>query len=171
MSKNIEVWPFLVSRNQLLDYRTVVAPDFMCQDQTTGLLARTTEGNLTNHDQAYYRKLYGSKSGELTIIYQVREAQAEYIHEGEQGILKDAFGREIYFIEGIVLRGIQLAVDIAPESLKSNSPQLIDAYRNFWTWESPQSAIQSQKIDLKLSLDYIQIEDYYVGGFPPQQSE
>ena len=28
---NKEVWCFLVSANKYLDYRTVVAPDFMCE--------------------------------------------------------------------------------------------------------------------------------------------
>lgn len=75
----IQAWRFLVSRNQFLDYRTVVAPDFMCQVNIASLLAKTAEGDPISEDLAYYREIHGSKSGDLTIIYRVREAQWEWV--------------------------------------------------------------------------------------------
>jgi hypothetical protein len=55
----IQAWRFLVSRNQFLDYRTVVAPDFMCQANIASLLAKAAEGDLTNDDSVYYREIHG----------------------------------------------------------------------------------------------------------------
>lgn len=140
----VQAWRFLVSRNQFLDYRTVVAPDFMCQVNIASLLAKTAEGDPISEDLAYYREIYGSKSGDLTIVYQVREAQARDINDDVEGILKDAFGRDIYFIEGIVLREIRTSLSITLEDLESNHQRLIEDYCNFWEWVSPQPAIPSE---------------------------
>lgn len=140
----IQAWRFLVSRNQFLDYRTVVAPDFMCQDNIASLLAKTAEGDPITDDFTYYREIYGSKSGDLTIIYRVREAQAREINDNAEGILKDSFGRDIYFIEGIVLRGIQASFAVTLESLDFDHQQLVEDYRDFWEWVSPQPAIPSK---------------------------
>jgi len=169
----IQAWRFLVSRNQFLDYRTVVAPDFMCQVNIASLLAKTAEGDPISEDHAYYRKIYGSKSGNLTIIYRVREAQARDISHDAEGALKDSFGREIYFIEGIVLKGIQTSLAITLESLEFNHQQLVDDYRDFWEWVSPQPAIPSEMTVLELKgnpLQYRQVNEYVIDS-PSLKSE
>lgn len=165
----IQVWRFLVSRNQYLDYRTVVAPDFMCQANIASLLAKTAEGDPTNDDCAYYREIHGSKVGDLTIIYRVSEAQSRYINTETEGVLKDSFGREIYFIEGVVVKGIQASLSITMENLEFNHPQLVDNYCNFWEWVSPQSAIASEVIVLELAgnpLQYRQVSEYVINPSP-----
>ncbi|MEG4574916.1 hypothetical protein QUA56_19830 [Microcoleus sp. N3A4] len=140
----IQSWRFLVSRNQFIDYRTVVAPDFMCQANIASLLAKAAEGDRTNDDTIYYREIHGSKVCDLTIIYRVIEAQARDINAEIDGVLKDSFGREIYLIEGIVLKGIKLSISITFETLELNHQQLINDYRNFWEWVSPQPSILSE---------------------------
>lgn len=169
----VEAWRFLVSRNQFLDYRTVVAPDFMCQVNIASLLAKTAEGDPISEDQAYYREIYGSKSGNLTIIYRVREAQAREINSDLEGILKDSVGREIYLIEGVVLRGTQTYLAITLENLDSNHQQLVQDYRDFWEWVSPQPAIPSEMTILEIEgkpLQYKQINKYVVDS-PSVESE
>lgn len=169
----VQAWRFLVSRNQFLDYRTVVAPDFMCQVNIASLLAKTAEGDPISEDQAYYREIYGSKSGDLTIIYRVCEAQAREINDDFEGILKDSFGREIYFIEGIVLKGIQTSVAITLENLEFNHQQLVNDYRDFWEWVSPQPAIPSEMTILELKgnpLQYRQVNAYVLDS-PSLKSE
>ena len=59
----IQCW---VSRNLFLDYRTVVAPNFMCQANITSLLAKSAEGDLTYENNAFYREIHGAKTGDLT---------------------------------------------------------------------------------------------------------
>ena len=169
----IQAWRFLVSRNQFLDYRTVVAPDFMCQDNIASLLAKTAEGDPISDDQAYYREIYGSKSGDLTIIYRVFEAQARDISDDAEGILKDSFGREIFFIEGIVLRRIHTSLSITLENLEFNHQQLVQDYRFFWDWLSPQPAIPSEMTVLELKgnpLQYRQVNEYVIDS-PSLKSE
>ena len=140
----IHCWRFLVSRSQFLGYRTVVAPDFMCQANITSLLAKSAEGDLTYENNAYYREIHGSKTGDLTLIYRIGEAQANYINTEAEGLLKDSFGREIFFIEGIVVKGLQSSLSLSIEYLESIHDDLINDYREFWEWVSPQPAIASE---------------------------
>ena len=165
----IQTWRFLVSSNRFLDYRTVVAPDFICQANIASLLAKAAEGDLTNYDSVYYREIHGSKVGDLTIIYQVSEAQARDVNPEIDGILKDSFGREIYFIEGIVAKGINLSISVTFENLELNHQQLISDYRNFWEWVSPQPAIASEfamfePIEDSATLNRIDLPAYFIGS-------
>jgi WD40 repeat protein len=165
----IQAWRFLVSRNQFLDYRTVVAPDFMCQANIASLLAKAAEGDLTNDDSVYYREIHGSKVGDLTIIYRVVEAQARDVHPELDGALKDSFGRDIYFIEGIVIKGVKSSMPITSENLGLNHRQLINDYRNFWEWVSPQPAIASElaifePIEDNATLNRVDLPAYFIGS-------
>ena len=170
----IQSWRFLVSRNQFLDYRTVVAPDFMCQANIASLLAKAAEGDRTNDDSIYYREIHGSKVGDLTIIYRVIEAQARDINPEMDGYLKDSFGREIYFIEGIVVKGIKLSISITFENLELNHQQLINDYRNFWEWVSPQPSILSEVTILEGEanpLKYRQVPEYVISSLSSKSEQ
>ena len=161
----IHCWRFLVSRSQFLGYRTVVAPDFMCQANITSLLAKSAEGDLTYENNAYYREIHGSKTGDLTLIYRIGEAQANYINAETEGLLKDSFGREIFFIEGIVVKGLQSSFSLSIEDLESIHYDLINDYREFWEWVSPQAAIASELNTIAsatsdLKLDFLDLEPY-----------
>jgi WD40 repeat protein len=173
MSK-VQAWRFLVSRNQYLDYRTVVAPDFMCQVNIASLLAKTAEGDPLSEDQAYYREIHGSKCGDLTIVYQIRGAQARDVNETAEGILKDSFGREIYLVEGVLLRGIQASIVLTNNDLHSSHERLVEDYCKFWEWVSPQPTIPSEATLLGLSgqpLSYKQVNEYVIGPTSPKSEK
>jgi hypothetical protein len=72
---SIKVWPFLVGRNPYLDYRTIVAPDFICDAGIPNLLARAADGDLSEPGYAISRKIEGSKVGDFTIIFRVVKAE------------------------------------------------------------------------------------------------
>ncbi|MDX2254778.1 MAG: WD40 repeat domain-containing protein [Pseudanabaenaceae cyanobacterium bins.39] len=165
----IKAWRFLVSRNQFLDYRTVVAPDFMCQANIASLLAKAAEGDPTNDDSVYYCEIYGSKVGDLTIIYRVKEAQARDVDPETNGALKDSFGREIYFIEGLVIKGINPSISVTVDVLELNHQKLVNDYRDFWEWVSPQTAIASKTdildlIENNATLNRIDLPAYFIGS-------
>ena len=165
----IKCWRFLVSRSQFLGYRTVVAPDFMCQANITSLLAKSAEGDLTYGNNAYYREIHWSKTGDLTLIYRIGEAQANYINAETEGLLKDSFGREIFFIEGIVVKGLQSSLSLSIEYLESIHDDLINDYREFWEWVSPQAAIASELNTITFDasdskLDFLDLEPYIVNS-------
>lgn len=140
---SIKVWPFLVSRNRSLDYRTVVAPDFICQAGISNLLARVADGDLTQPGHVFVRQVQGSKVGDFTIIFQVIEATEKDINsqDGNQ-VLKDSFGREIYLIEGIVFQGIGKRNIIQSDIQRAHS-LVVESYKQFWNWTVPDSAIPS----------------------------
>ena len=47
MSISISAWTFLVSRNQELDYRSVIIPDFLSSDGSTKLLEKVADEDVT----------------------------------------------------------------------------------------------------------------------------
>jgi hypothetical protein len=138
-----QAWLFLVSRNPYLDYRTIVAPDFICQKGIPDLLARVTEGDLTEQGSAICRTVYGFKADDFTIIFRVvRATKKEIGLPGGDEVLKDQFGREIYLIEGIVLRdGGKVA--IPQKVLDQAHLQLTESYRQFWNSIEPPPVIPS----------------------------
>jgi hypothetical protein len=139
----MEAWPFLVSRNPYLDYRTIVAPDFICQAGIPNLLARVAEGNLTEQGSAICRTVYGSKANDFTIIFRVVQATKKEIclPDGDE-VLKDQFGREIHLIEGIVLKTVG-EVSIPQKVLDQAYLLLTESYRQFWNSIEPPSVIPS----------------------------
>lgn len=129
-----QAWPFLISRNQSVDYKTVVAPDFISQAKIRGLLVKVTEDNLAEDGEASIRWIQGSQAGDFTVVFRVSLAIKKDIGEIENDVLRDPFGREIYVIEGLVFRETpdelqerikQIHLDLAHKELK-------EKYKEFW---------------------------------------
>ncbi|NES06280.1 MAG: hypothetical protein F6K22_27780, partial [Okeania sp. SIO2F4] len=161
---SIEVWPFLVSRNRYLDYRTVVAPDFICEAKTDNLLARVTTGDLTEPEKGFIRQIFGSKVGDFTIVYRILKAtQKDLNYQAGDEILKDQFGREILIIEGVVIQGIksQENVFISPKNMEEVHQKLTGGYTEFWEHRDPHPAIPSDKLFLSIdgSSSTLQLEE------------
>lgn len=162
---NIKAWRFLVGRNQYLDYRTVVAPSFMCEAGASSILAKVAEGDLTEKGFAIYREIYNSKAGNFTLVFRVIEATAEDTQIAGNGVLKDSFGRDIYLIEGIVLKGIMPGVVVTQKNLEDNHKHLAKYYREFWNYTTPNSTLRSESFDwysVKTScecLEYIKLKE------------
>jgi WD40 repeat protein len=131
---SIEAWAFLVSRNPYIDYRTIVAPDFICAAGIPNLLARAADGELTEIGHAICRRIEGSDVEDFTIIFRVIEAKGAYINSTDgNNILKDSFGREIYLIEGLVVKGTD-KVSITNEDLENAHEQVKASYQKFWEY-------------------------------------
>ncbi|NEN89531.1 MAG: hypothetical protein F6K48_11735 [Okeania sp. SIO3H1] len=98
---NQDVWCFLASRNQEIDYLVVVAPDFMCEENYTLILANATEEErtkkITDKGTIYYRRIINSKVGYLTLAFRVIKAVKTDIGISGDGVLKDCFGRVIRY--------------------------------------------------------------------------
>ena len=172
---NIQAWAFLVGCNQYLDYRTIVAPSFMCELKMSSLLAKAAGGDLTDIGTAYYRKVHNSKVGEITLVFCVIETTSENTGIEGQGVLKDLFGRQIDLIEGIVFKGLQPDVVVTQENLEEIHQKMIMPYREFWHTTTPQPAIASETLtwiedhNSNCKLEYIKLKDYYL-DFKQQQT-
>ncbi len=150
---SIEVWPFLVSRNPYLDYRTVVAPDFICEAKTANLLARVTPGDLTEPGKGFIRQIFGSKVGDFTVVYQVLKAtQKDLNYQKGDKILKDKFGREIFIIEGVVIQEIKSKEDvfISQKNIEEINHKLTKEFTGFWEYRDSLLAIPSHKLSLSM---------------------
>jgi len=175
---SIEVWPFLVSRNPYLDYRTVVAPDFICEAKTGNLLARVTTGDLTDPGKGFIRQIFGSKVGDFTVVYRILKARQKDLNSqvGNE-ILKDQFGREIVVIEGVVIQEIksQESVIISQNNLEEIHHKLTEAYTKFWEHRDPHPAIPSHQLSLSMDgssrpLQLQEIEGFNAAPKPPKPS-
>lgn len=147
-----KVWPFLVSANNELDYREVVAPDFMCQENCTVVLRKAAGAKVTPQDTAYYRKIINSKVGDLTLVFRGVKAVATEADIAGDGILKDPWGREIYLIEGIVFKGniSQTNIVVNSEDFDKVHSEVIKHYRQFW-YESFLNAYPSKEFSLSIT--------------------
>ncbi len=179
---NVEAWHFLVSRNRHLDYRTVVAPDFICKAKISNLLARVADGDLTEPMKGFFRQITGSKAGDFTIVFRVLKATEKYLNPEEVNeILKDSFGREIYLIEGVVVKGIWSKKDffVNNEDIEEAHKFLMEDYRQFWEYSEPHPAIPSHKFPLSMDsysspLQLEELEAFQVSSKdrnPPSQSK
>ncbi|BAY09902.1 hypothetical protein [Calothrix sp. NIES-2098] len=129
-----QAWPFLISRNQSVDYNTVVAPDFITQAKIRSLLLKVSDDELAEDGEVSIRWVHGSPVGDFTVVFRVSQAKKRDIGKSENDILRDPFGREIYLIEGLVfletpdeLHGKikQIHLDLAHRELK-------EKYKEFW---------------------------------------
>ncbi|AUT03129.1 hypothetical protein CLI64_23465 [Nostoc sp. CENA543] len=162
---DIQAWPFLVGCNQYLDYRTIVAPSFMCESKTSSLLAKAAGGDLTEIGTAYYREIHNSKVGDLTLVFRVIEATSENTGLEGQGVLKDSFGREIDLIEGIVFKGLQPDVVVTQKNIEEIHQEIIVHYQDFWNTTTSHPAIAVETLTwiednhLNNSLKYIKLKN------------
>lgn len=175
--KNLDCWPFLVSRNRYLDYRTIVAPDFICQIKDDSILAKTAGGDLTGEDEAFYREIHKSKAGKLTLVFRVIETTLEDMGIEGSGVLKDSFGREIRLIEGIVIKELIPDVILTKGNLQKAHEMVIEPYREFWgCTSSSQPATPSVCFGLpedssESCLQYHKLEPYGVEIVEPPKTE
>ncbi|MCM0591430.1 MAG: hypothetical protein ACIWVG_10370 [Gloeotrichia echinulata HAB0833] len=152
---SIKAWPFLISRNQSLDYRTIVAPDFIIDAKNTYLLIQVADGDLTEENEALFRQVKSPKLGYLTVVFRVIKAKKKDIEQEPQNqVLKDPFGREIYFYEGIVIKGKLNSSEVGNKIQNSHLEQAHDYlkkhYKDFWNTSSihaiiPATALSFQK--------------------------
>jgi WD40 repeat protein len=140
---SIDAWLFLVSRNRYFDYRTVVSPDFMVEAKASGLLAKVSDGDLTNENSAIYREIYDSRVGELTLIFRIVEATGADVKLDTKESLKDPYGRSILLVEGVVIRGVAPRLEITLRDFENIHKRVMENYQEFWKCTHSPSVIQS----------------------------
>ncbi|NEU76701.1 hypothetical protein PI95_030385 [Hassallia byssoidea VB512170] len=130
----IQAWTFLISRNQSIDYKTVVAPDFISEAKIRSLLTKVTEEDFTESGQISIREVNGSEVGNFTVVFRSVKARNNDIGEEGNKVLKDAVGREIYWVEGLVFQKNlhEMQYKIGESHLDQAHRYLQKKYREFW---------------------------------------
>ncbi|MFM6265748.1 MAG: WD40 repeat domain-containing protein, partial [Dolichospermum sp.] len=142
--EKIEGWFFLVSRSKNLGFTTIVAPDFMCDAKVCSLLAFVAGGKITEARKAIYRQIHNSAVGNLTLVFRVLETTYEDIGIEGNGKIKDSFGREIPFIEGVVFKGKLTEIKVSEDIFAKIHNDIKHPYQTFWQWSYPKATIPSQ---------------------------
>lgn len=124
-------WPFLVTCNRALDYRAVVAPDFVVQVDASKSLADAV-GTDSDGGEICYREVTLADAGIIFLFFRTVPATADLIGETGGGVLRDDWGRPIYLIEGLILDSPAIRGNITEEDFLSVHKSLIQEFRQFW---------------------------------------
>jgi hypothetical protein len=96
----------VVTRNRLLDWRPIVAPDFMIAQGGEYLLVHAADpGDGPAPSPLFERVVTTERYGDLTLLARSRQATADLIGGSPHEQLVDRVGRPIQLIEGLVLPG------------------------------------------------------------------
>ncbi|GHO94642.1 hypothetical protein KSF_046900 [Reticulibacter mediterranei] len=150
---SIIAWPFLVSRNKVVDYRTIIAPQFMIERQITSFLAEAAGGETTEPGYVMYREIHSTQVGTIHLLFRVRRAKRSHLGFEEKELLFDQYGRPLFLTEGFVLEEWQpedMIVVTGDDFLHAHE-QMQQYYREFWdsTLYHPFSVKQSIPILFK----------------------
>jgi hypothetical protein len=168
--KTALAWPFLISRGRDTGYRTIVAPDFLCNLGRRGLLLEVAGGDIREGDVATYRAILGQGTnvGDLSVVYRTIPARGTDI-DIEGDLLRDRQGRRIALVEGVVLRGRQPAVDVRSGDLERTHHAVIAAFRSFWQNERSFDVVPSTPLEISNRPLDLRLEPPYVLSDPAEQ--
>jgi hypothetical protein len=130
-------WPFVVTRNRLLDWRPIVAPDFMITRGGEYLLVHAADpGDAPCPSPVFERIVTTNRYGDLTLLAKSLQATADLIGGPPSELLLDRAGRSIQLIEGLVLQGRHPgAAPFWEDQLRSVDSVAHEAFPEFWRSE------------------------------------
>jgi len=140
---SVAVWPFLIGRNQTLDYRPILVPDFL--KENSAVIQRAVK---LDHHSNSKRSLRVCDDKHGSLIFNYRSIPARRNDE----VLLDPSSRQIYRIEGFVFRGDHLNQEeidgiLSNDKLFSKAQLELDkAFKNFWKQTEPDKASLSEPI-------------------------
>lgn len=136
-------WPFLVSRNKTVDYRVILAPDFMVSSGHSHLLANWASGQESS--QPIRREVSNPQTGNLSIVFRIIKAQSN------AASIKDEFGRPILRIEGLVFRENTQNYNITEQLLDKINALTQIPFQRFWSSGSDFAVIPSSAVGVSLT--------------------
>jgi hypothetical protein len=161
MNNKLDLYPFLISRNQSKDYGVIVAPDFLAANELSALIQATqyereTESGTVIHCQVQYEE---DHQRDFTLIFRVDTATQQDIGENTLDILKDLSNTSINLVVGVVSRGLipQDDVRISDEYFQKVRQYITQYYRSFWNNQSNQVFRSHQLPNEDISLEFLQV--------------
>jgi hypothetical protein len=124
-------WPFLITRNQTLDYRTLLAPQFLIDAGATGVVIREADAGGDHPWPVSWRHVDDPKAGDLWLVFRSVAATASLVGGEDGQPLRDRSGRRIYLIEGLVVEGRNPNREAAESHLDRVHELAAEAYRPF----------------------------------------
>lgn len=123
--------PFVVARNKMLDWRPLVAPDTLIDAREDySLVLETGE----QHPLPPTVRIWTDRSESRWVLcYRSVEAYPHLVGEDGTDQLTDQFGRMLYLVEGVALRGAdEPTTECAAQLLDRGHADAVAAFRDFW---------------------------------------
>ena len=139
------VWPFLIGRGRSLGINTIVAPDFLVSSGGADLLPLKIGGEARLEPLCV--PFLHSMLGSLTVCYHVVPAM------GDDGAYRDGFGREIEWIEGIILQGEQLPFEVPDEIFREACELARKHYPAYWVATTRPEVVPSAPLEISTTYD------------------
>lgn len=131
--QKVKAWPFLISRNQQVDYRTLAAPPSILENEASVLLRDAVSESSTQPDgSALYREVHNLPGGDVTLIFRVIPAEERFVGLPGNSPLSDKVRRPIQIFEGIVVEGLHPHIIVTKEDFQVIHEQIEPIYKNFW---------------------------------------
>jgi hypothetical protein len=175
MKIEISVWPFLISRNLVLDYRPIVVPDFLIKTGKTWLLADIAGGDVTEPNHFIIRDVFDNATKIFSVFYRVLPATTT---EGQ--VIRDEFGRQIVWVEGGVLVEKLNFRDVTIENsdIDNLHVYLEKEFFDFWQQESegylpqpsPANKFIIRKIEDEQDVEFVYENPYKIISKVPPKS-
>ena len=127
----MEAWPFFISSHRVQGFTVIVAPDFMCQDGSAKLLASYAGGEPGTTKHQEIPQIKGKTEGILTLTYRVVLAEGSIVGESVP-VLKDAGGRSIPIIEGVVTKGKDKNITLTEDDYAVIREACQPAFKTLW---------------------------------------
>jgi hypothetical protein len=120
----------------------VVAPDFLVDAQSANRLVKYVDADSTGAPTS--QDVRDPKIGDVTLVYHVTPA----IDRGRK--FEDHVGRQILWIEGVVLKGTGAAIMNADAVLSTAHECILEDYRRFWKSEADATVTRSKSFNAEL---------------------
>lgn len=101
-------FPFVVARGRRVGQRTILAPDFLIETNSSGLLRDSITERLASDKSPYIIEVSSASLGPMTLVYRFTKVSSEVVYGlGQPGdsLLRDRSGRPIEIAYGLVFRG------------------------------------------------------------------
>ena len=131
---NIQAWPFLVGRNKILSYQTIVSPQFLAENALSYVLEYAVVKADNPLGSATLREIHGTGIGNISLIFHTFRPHAQDVGLEGTDFLTDRVGRLIPLAEGLVVHDTDQTEDLilTEEDLQIAHDFVMKAYRMFW---------------------------------------
>ena len=147
----VEGWSFLVARGRRTRFRTLLAPQFLVDENLHHLLAESTGAGGVGADGARIVEVDNAAVGPLSVGYtsdRLVRADVEATSPNGDELLADEHGRPLEIVYGVVSRD-ELQGPLDAEDLQTARTQALHSYRSFLTDESGHSVDTSVPFALR----------------------
>ncbi|MDD1428436.1 hypothetical protein MEO94_29115 [Dolichospermum sp. ST_sed9] len=167
MNTKLDFYPFLISRNETKDYRVIVAPKFLLDNQLplSALKEATDNEKETEFGIVKYCSVLckEDRNKGFTLLFRVDTATEEDIGKSYKDILKDNVGRPIQLIQGVVcskiisIEEVRNQGKITSKYFHNLREYLRPFYGRFWYDDTQQNFITEPLFNQDISSDFLKI--------------